>query len=595
MYKLLLCWRYLRTRYIALASIVSVMLGVATMIVVNSVMAGFTTEMQNRIHGILADLSFEARSLEGMRDADWHMAQIQRVAGNSIEGMTATVVVPAMLSFQYGGQWHQRQVQLIGIDEKTQGGVSDFGKYLQHPDNRRQMSFQLRQAGYDTHDHQSGPEAPERRQMKDAGWVHRGQVARTMALREQFMRSEAAPDAPLAPLPSPPAGSQGHSQVWPEDVSLPASGEGPGARGQGSGVRGQGSGVRGQGLGAGGQGPEVAGGGRGSTSSISNHQSSIINSPPAQESPQPVPPVDPFAQTQAASNQFDPAKEQYTGAVLGIALASFRTPEGEDRFLLLPGDDVKLIFPTAGPKPTASSANFTVVDFYESKMSEYDSSFVFVPIRQLQELRGMYEYVGNAKHYFINSIQVKLKPGVDGNLVRDRLRAAFPPELYGIYTWRDKQGPLLAAVQMETAILNVLLFLIIAVAGFGILAIFLMIVVEKTRDIGILKSLGASGQGVMGIFLAYGLSLGLVGSGVGLVLGLLFVKYINEIADLLGKLMGRQLFSPDIYYFYKIPTIVEPMTIGWIVTGALGIAVLASVLPALRAALLHPVEALRYE
>jgi lipoprotein-releasing system permease protein len=148
---------------------------------------------------------------------------------------------------------------------------------------------------------------------------------------------------------------------------------------------------------------------------------------------------------------------------------------------------------------------------------------------------------------------------------------------------------------METAILNVLLFLIIAVAGFGILAIFLMIVVEKTRDIGILKSLGASAHGVMGIFLAYGLSLGLVGSGVGLVLGLLFVRYINEIAGLLGKITGRPVFDPSIYYFYEIPTIVNPWTIGWIVAGALVIAVMASVLPALRAAVLHPVEALRYE
>ncbi len=106
---------------------------------------------------------------------------------------------------------------------------------------------------------------------------------------------------------------------------------------------------------------------------------------------------------------------------------------------------------------------------------------------------------------------------------------------------------------METAILNVLLFMIIAVAGFGILAIFYMIVVEKTRDIGILKSLGASGRGIMGIFLAYGLSLGLVGSGVGMVVGLLFVRYINPIADGLGWLTGHPVFNPAIYYFYKIP------------------------------------------
>ena len=122
-----------------------------------------------------------------------------------------------------------------------------------------------------------------------------------------------------------------------------------------------------------------------------------------------------------------------------------------------------------------------------------------------------------------------------------------------------------------------------------------MIVVEKTRDVGILKALGASRQGVMGIFLTYGLSLGLVGSGVGLVLGLLFVRYINEIADLLGKIMGHEVFDPSVYYFFKIPTIVDPLTVTWIVFGALAIAVAAAVFPARRAAALHPVEALRYE
>jgi lipoprotein-releasing system permease protein len=237
--------------------------------------------------------------------------------------------------------------------------------------------------------------------------------------------------------------------------------------------------------------------------------------------------------------------------------------------------------------------DFTVVDLYESKMSEYDSSFVFIPIRKLQELRGMID--PTTKEGLVNSIQIKLKPGADGDAVRDKLAAQFPSEEYIVETWRDKQGPLLAAVWMETAILNVLLFLIITVAGFGILAIFYMIVVEKTRDIGILKSLGASGRGVMGIFLVYGLSLGIIGSGAGLIFGLLFVHYINEIADLLGRITGRPVFDPTIYYFYKIPTIIVPSTIAWIVVGAVGIAVAASILPARRAARLHPVEALRYE
>ena len=141
--------------------------------------------------------------------------------------------------------------------------------------------------------------------------------------------------------------------------------------------------------------------------------------------------------------------------------------------------------------PKAVSDTFTIVDFYESKMSEYDSNFVFVPIAELQRMRGMIEPQTGIPS--VNSIQIKLVPGADLDEVRNRLRKAFPAELYAISTWRDKQGPLLAAVEMEMAVLNILLFMIVAVAGFGILAIFFMIVVEKTRDIGILKSIGATG------------------------------------------------------------------------------------------------------
>ena len=146
----------------------------------------------------------------------------------------------------------------------------------------------------------------------------------------------------------------------------------------------------------------------------------------------------------------------------------------------------------------------------------------------------------------------------------------------------------MAAVQMEIVILNILLFLIIAVAGFGILATFLMIVVEKTRDIGILKSLGASRRGIMGIFLAYGLMLGAVGSGVGLLIGLVFIDNLNAIADFVAWATGQPVFDPAIYYFEEIPAIVDPMTIFWIVFGALAIAVLAGVLPALRAGHVAP-------
>lgn len=509
MYKLLLCWRYLRTRYIALASIISVMLGVATMIVVNAVMQGFTHEMQERIHGILSDIVFESHGIDGFPDAEKRMAEIRAVAGDYIAGMSPTVHVPAMLGYSVGSQYVPRQITVIGVDEATYATVSDFGEFLQHPQNRKQLDFQLKDGGYDTVDHQATDPAkvPPRVQMESAGLQH---------------RKEQASFAPVVRVP---------------DGALSGN-------------------------------PFAAASGSGSTNGD---------------------PTDGAAQ----GTSFDPAKEQHTGAVLGIGLCAYRTLDGGDGFLAVPGDDVEISYPTASRPPKVLTSKFTIVDFYESKMSEYDSSFVFVPIRKLQEIRGMYD--PSQKVYFCNAIQIRLKEGVELDKVRDLLRENFDPRLYKISTWRDKEGALLAAVQMETAVLNVLLFLIIAVAGFGILAIFCMIVFEKTRDIGIMKSLGATGWGILGIFLSYGFLLGIVGAGVGLGLGLLFVRYINEIADLLGRVTGRPVFDPSIYYFQKIPAIVEVWTVAWILVGALAIAVVASILPALRAALLHPVQALRYE
>lgn len=552
MYKLLLCWRYLRTRYIALASIISVTLGVATMIVVNAVMAGFTREMQDRIHGVLADVVFESRNLsEGFFDPDWHMDRIRDVAGGDIEAMTPTVVVPAMLNFQFRQQTVTRPVQLIGIDERSMHVAGEFGKYLQHPENRRQLSFSLRENGYDATDHQRALGAP-RPQMEHAGWDHRRRWAEVERARREFeaelkqneaLRTELARNQ-IAPVDGPPPADH-PLQGGAADETADENEAGP---------------------------PE--------SQFVDDDlpKASAVDNPFAEREPE---------------NVYDPLVEQATGAVVGIAMSCYRAANGNDGFLFLPGDDIKLTFPNAGMPPKGVDDVFTVVDFWESKMSEYDESFVFVPLRKLQELRGMIDPrsgIGRA-----TAIQIKLKPGVDGNAVRDKIREAFAFEVYNVSTWRDKQGPLLAAVKLETAILNILLFLIIAVAGFGILAIFFMIVVEKTRDIGVLKSLGASGPGILGIFLGYGVSLGAVGSGVGLIGGLLFVYYINEIADLLGMATGQEVFDPAIYYFDKIPTIVEPWTVGWIVLGALAIAVMASILPARRAARLHPVEALRYE
>jgi lipoprotein-releasing system permease protein len=506
MYKVLLCLRYLRTRYIALASIISVMLGVATLIVVNSVMAGFQAEMYKRLHGILSDIVVESHSLEGIANPAEIMDQIRQTLGPALEAMTPNIHIPAMLSFRYRNQWITKQVNLIGIDRESYTCVSDFGQFLLHPDNRQQLDFCLREGGYGE-------------RLETAGWAYRRQQA---AIERLYQRDLARAERLATAM----------SGTAPETAD------------------------------------EVE---------------------------------DPFAgiTTEEEPSLFDPSREQHAGIVLGIAIASMRqrdeAGEVKDYFLCRPGDDVKVTFPTAGTPPKAVSDSFTIVDLYESKMSEYDASFAFVPLEKLQQLRGMIDPMSGIGA--VTAIQIKLAEGADLESAREKLRKRFPTYAfpYHVQSWKDMQGPLLAAVRLETTLLNILLFLIIAVAGFGILATFFMIVVEKTRDIGILKSLGAPSSGIMSIFMGYGLSLGIVGSGVGMVLGLLFVWNINGIAVLIEKLTGREVFDPTIYYFQTIPTIVQPLTVMWILLGALAIAVLASVLPAVRAARLHPVEALRYE
>jgi lipoprotein-releasing system permease protein len=466
MFKYLLCWRYLRTRTIALASVVSVMLGVATMIVVNSVMAGFAEKMRDRLHGVLADVVVESRSLDGFDDPEAVMDLMRRVAGPDIEAMTPTCEIYALLSFKVGEESVTKYVQLIGVKPEQRAKTGDFAEFLEDEQgNRLPPSF---------------------------------------AITEELKRR--------------------------------------------------------------------------------NPRGSLLDQ---------IDPNDPFA---AELRQELKDQTPDFGCILGSALASHRPPGAKkDQYFLPRGSKVIVTFPSGGKEPKPASGDMMVTGFFKSGMSEYDSQHVYMPLEHLQYLRRTGDGKGNGK---VNQVQVKARAGADLDALAMKLQLALErvqPFRFVVSTWEQKQGPLLAAVAVEQSILNILLFFIIAVAGFGIFAIFAMIVVEKTRDIGILKALGASTGGVRGIFLGYGLSLGLVGSGVGMAAGLAFVHYINEVEAMLSRATGRKVFDDTIYYFDTIPTLVDPATVAWIVIGALFIAVAASVGPAERAARLHPVQALRYE
>ena len=559
MYILLLATRYLRTRFIAMASIVSVTLGVATLIVVNSVMSGFSSEMQDRLHGILSDVEVASPGLGEIYDPNTRLAEIRECIGDDLEAATAVVRVPALLHFEFRGRPMTQQILLIGIDDESYGQVSDFQPFLMNENLRNNLNFQLQNEGY-------------AKELGVAGWKQRQQNLefiyehdRLMFLEQQSASSrQTEQNRGLIADPNHQFDMSNIPDKPPSMMLEPKSSDSPLPIGT----------------------PQ-------NQSALVQQDSNSFTGPGVDPFTQQLPPV-------AHDKIFDPLKHHHTGIILGRAIGHRKitdpaTGESEDFYLLKPGDDIQLTLPTAGSMPRPISEKCTVVDFYFSKMHEYDSNFAFMPLSKLQEIRGMIDPVSGMST--VSAIQLKLKPGTNINEVKQKLDTRYPATIfpYVIQTWEDAQRPLLSAIQLETTILNILLFLIIAVAGFGILATFFMIVVEKTKDIGILKALGASKRGVMSIFLGYGLSLGIVGTGVGIVAGLLFVFYINNVADLISWFSGHEVFDPTIYYFTEIPTLTSATMVFCVALGAIGIAVLASVLPAMRAARMHPVESLRYE
>ncbi|MFN0067204.1 MAG: ABC transporter permease [Limisphaerales bacterium] len=263
-----------------------------------------------------------------------------------------------------------------------------------------------------------------------------------------------------------------------------------------------------------------------------------------------------------------------------------------------PGDTVNILPPSlvakmardrgtnGGPEEAYLPTEFEVRGVFDTGFYEYDATVVVVSLRRAQELYGL----GDDVHGLLVMLD---DPFLAEPVRRDLLQQLGPG--FRITTWMEENSHLLDAVAVEKNVMFIVLFFIMIVAAFGITSTLITFVVQKTREIGILKALGATRWQVSVLFLGQSLAVGVIGVVLGLGLGLLAVRFRNEFLAFMRRTTGLELFPAEIYGFRELPALVEPRDVLLICGSALVACLVAGVLPAWHAGRLQPVEALRHE
>ena len=253
------------------------------------------------------------------------------------------------------------------------------------------------------------------------------------------------------------------------------------------------------------------------------------------------------------------------------------------------GDRIRLISPDGVKTPLGTSP----------RINAYDVTYIFTAGRYDIDRVRVYMPFGEAQTYFnrdgrADEIEVMVEdPERVGEMTQALLRAAGEGAL--VWTWQDASGSFLRALEVEDNVMFVILSILVLIAALNITSGLVMLVKNKGRDIGILRTMGLGEGSVLRVFFICGALTGLLGTLMGVILGCLFAIYIDPIFALVNTVMGGQVWDPSIRGIYHLPARLEAGDVATAVMLSLGLSFVVTIFPARRAARMNPVEALRYE